>query len=157
MFAGESAVTVNELREDDVAELPGLGSTDVEETSHEELNSQLIFQWRNRGPLYGMSATSLMVDYAPTFSKLHRLGVREADRGGHGAPSQPDAIGFSAQNILSYMMTGWETGIENEFITLRRNGMSKEELMELVMFTQLYAGMRGLGHVYRAVGDFLPA
>ena len=29
--------------------------------------------------------------------------------------------------------------------------------MELVMFTQLYAGMRGLGHVYRAVGDFLPA
>ena len=29
--------------------------------------------------------------------------------------------------------------------------------MELVMFTQLYAGMRGLGHVYRAVGDYLPA
>ena len=25
------------------------------------------------------------------------------------------------------------------------------------MFSQLYAGMRGLGHTYRAVGDFLPA
>ena len=29
-------------------------------------------------------------------------------------------------------------------------------VMELVMFSQLYAGMRGLGHVYRAVGDLLP-
>src|SRR5437762_6652085 len=28
--------------------------------------------------------------------------------------------------------------------------------MELVMFSQLCAGMRGLGHVYRAVGDLLP-
>jgi hypothetical protein len=29
--------------------------------------------------------------------------------------------------------------------------------MELVMFSQLYAGMRGLGHVFRAVGENLPA
>jgi hypothetical protein len=34
--------------------------------------------------------------------------------------------------------------------------MRKAQLMELVMFSQLYAGMRGLGHVYRAVGDLLP-
>ena len=34
---------------------------------------------------------------------------------------------------------------------------AKEQTMELVMFSQLYAGMRGLGHVYRATGDFLPA
>jgi hypothetical protein len=54
------------------------------------------------------------------------------------------------------MMLGWETGILNEFHTLRRNGMSKAQLMELVIFSQLYAGMRGLGHVYRAVGDLLP-
>ena len=60
------------------------------------------------------------------------------------------------QNIHSYMMFGWETGILNEFHTLRRNGMPLAQLMELVMFSQLYAGMRGLGHVYRAVGDLLP-
>ena len=54
-------------------------------------------------------------------------------------------------------MLGWETGIFNQFNLQRRNGLSKEEIMELVMFTQLYAGMRGLGHVYRAVGDVLPA
>jgi hypothetical protein len=53
------------------------------------------------------------------------------------------------------MMTGWETGILNEFNTLRRNGMTKTQLMEAVMFSQLYAGMRGLGHVYHAVGDML--
>jgi hypothetical protein len=34
--------------------------------------------------------------------------------------------------------------------------MRKQQIMELVMFSQLYAGMRGLGHVYRAVGDLLP-
>jgi hypothetical protein len=35
--------------------------------------------------------------------------------------------------------------------------MPLTQIMELVMFSQLYAGMRGLGHVYRAVGDLLPA
>jgi hypothetical protein len=29
--------------------------------------------------------------------------------------------------------------------------------MELIMLAQLYAGMRGLGHTFRAVGAFLPA
>src|SRR6185437_12534229 len=57
----------------------------------------------------------------------------------------------------SYMMYGWETGIANEFNSLRRNGVSKEQIMELVMFSQLYAGMRGLGHVFRAVGETMPA
>jgi hypothetical protein len=54
-------------------------------------------------------------------------------------------------------VNGWETGIYNEFWALWNSGMAKEQAMELVMFAQLYAGMRGLGHTYRAVGDFLPA
>ena len=74
-----------------------------------------------------------------------------------GRPSQSNVILFSSQNIHSYMMLGWETGIFNEFPTLRRNGMPVEQTMELVMFSQLYAGMRGLGHVFRAVGENLPA
>jgi hypothetical protein len=38
-----------------------------------------------------------------------------------------------------------------------RNGLAKEKIMELVMFAQLYGGVRGMGHVVRAVGDTYPA
>jgi len=137
--------------------ITGLNLANLDETTPEEVEAQLMWQWRARGPLYGMSATSLMIDYAPKFAKLHLRGVRMIDRGGSEVQSQPDAVVVSSQNLFSYMMYGWETGILNEFSSLRRNGMSKEQVMELVMFSQLYAGMRGLGHVYRAVGDYLPA
>ena len=82
-----------------------------------------------------MYANSLMLDYAPDFAKLHRWG---SDL--FGRPSHVNIITLSMQNIHSYMMYGWETGILNEFITLRRNGMPLSQLMELVMFSQLYAG-----------------
>jgi hypothetical protein len=91
-----------------------------------------------------------MLDFAPDFAKLHRWGSDF-----FGRPSQSNIILFSSQNIHSYMMYGWETGIFNEFVTLRRNGMPVSQIMELVMFTQLNAGMRGLGHVFRAVGEQL--
>jgi alkylhydroperoxidase/carboxymuconolactone decarboxylase family protein YurZ len=107
--------------------------------------------WSWRGALYEMYANSLMLDYAPEFSKLHRWGSDF-----FGRPKQENVILLSSQNIHSYMMLGWETGIHNEFATLLRNGMSVKQTMELVMFSQLYAGMRGLGHVFRAVGETLP-
>src|ERR1700722_2434798 len=130
----------------------GLDLSNLGEMTDEEKNQNLMRVWSWRGPLYEMYANSLMVDYAPALAKLHRWGSDF-----FGRPSHSNIILLSSQNIHSYMMYGWETGILNEFNTLRRNGMSKEELMELVMFSQLYAGMRGLGHVYRAVGDYLPA
>lgn len=130
----------------------GLDLMRLDETSEEEVNANLTKVWSWRGPLYEMYANSLMLDYAPDFAKLHRWGSDF-----FGRPSHANVILLSSQNIHSYMMLGWETGILNEFITLRRNGMSKEKLMELVMFSQLYAGMRGLGHVFRAVGEQLPA
>jgi hypothetical protein len=129
----------------------------LDELSEDEKNAHLSWVWRNRGPLYGMSISALMADYAPEFLKLHYRAVRDADSGGADSYSQPDLLLWSCHNIGAYMMLGWETGILNEFNALRRLGMAKEEVMELVMFSQLYAGMRGLGHVYRAVGDFLPA
>jgi hypothetical protein len=130
----------------------GLDLMNLDQTSEDEINANLIRVWSWRGPLYEMYANSLMLDYAPDFAKLHRWGSDF-----FGRPSHVNIILLSSQNIHSYMMLGWETGILNEFITLRRNGMSKEKVMELVMFTQLYAGMRGLGHVFRAVGETLPA
>jgi len=130
----------------------GLDLGNLEQTSAAEVNANLARVWSWRGPLYEMYANSLMLDYAPDFAKLHRWGSDF-----FGRPSHENIILLSSSNILSYMMYGWETGILNEFMTLRRNGMAKEQVMELVMFSQLYAGMRGLGHVFRAVGETLPA
>src|SRR6266446_1841872 len=39
---------------------------------------------------------------------------------------------------------------------LEARGLSKAQLMELVMFAQMQAGMRGLQHVNNAVGRYLP-
>jgi hypothetical protein len=130
----------------------GLDLSHLDSISDEEKDANLAAMWGWRGPLYEMSAASLMLDYAPDFAKLHRWGSDF-----FGRPSHVNIILMSAQNIHSYMMLAWETGIRNEFGTLRRNGMSIDQIMELVMFSQLYAGMRGLGHVFRAVGDVLPS
>jgi hypothetical protein len=130
----------------------GLDLADLDRITNEEIDSYLMNSWRDRGSLYVMYANSLMADYAPMTAKLHKMGS-----GIFGSPSHINILLMSSQNMHSYMMLGWETGILNEFIVFRRNGVSKEQVMELVMFSQLYAGMRGLGHVYRAVGDFLPA
>jgi hypothetical protein len=128
----------------------GLDLTNLDQMNTDEVNANLVRVWGWRGPLYELYANSLMLDYAPDFAKLHRWGSDF-----FGRPSLVNIVTLSSQNILSYMMLGWETGILNEFHTLRRNGMTRAQLMELVMFSQLYAGMRGLGHAYRAVGDLL--
>jgi hypothetical protein len=130
----------------------GLDLSNLDSISEAEVNANLAKVWSWRGPLYELSANSLMLDYAPDFAKLHRWGSDF-----YGRPSHANVILFSSCNIHSYMMLAWETGVRNEFVTLRRNGMAIEQVMELVMFSQLYAGMRGLGHVFRAVGDFLPS
>jgi hypothetical protein len=130
----------------------GLDLDNLDETSQDEIDDNLTKVWSWRGPLYEMYANSLMLDYAPDFAKLHRWASDY-----FGRPIESNVILLSSQNIHSYMMYGWETGIFNEFITLRRNGMAVEQTMELVMFSQIYAGMRGLGHVFRAVGENLPA
>jgi hypothetical protein len=124
----------------------------VDSTSSGEVDAMLTRLWAHRGPLYGMYSVSLQLDYAPDFAKLSRWA---SDLYGSGGPEYAVVV-QSCQNIHSYMMLGWETGLRNEFETLWRNGMSRQQLMELVMFSQMYAGMRGLGHVYHAVGDFLP-
>ena len=128
----------------------GLDLTDLDHTTQAEIDAHLIDAWSARQPLYTMSATSLMTDYAPTFAKLSRWG---SDLFSSDAAN---VLMLAVQNMFSYMMQGWETGIRNTFHTLHRNGLTREQIMEIVMFAQLYAGMRGLGHVYNAAGDLLP-
>jgi hypothetical protein len=136
----------------------GLNLSNIDETSAEEIDAHLTSRWRGRGPLYDQYATSLMLDYAPDFAKLHWWGA-EAFR---TLPSEPDGYDpinstpNSLQQLHSYMMLGWETGIRNQFRVLRRLGFTRAQIMEVVMFGRLSAGMRGLGHVYHAIGDVLP-
>ena len=127
----------------------GLDLRSIDTVTPEEINAHLVDSWSFRQPLYNLYANSLMLDYAPDFAKLHRWGSDFFGR------TPENTLLLAVQNLHSYMMLGWETGILNTFHTLRRNGLTKGQIMELVMFCQLYAGMRGLGHVYRAVGDML--
>jgi len=129
----------------------GLNLSNIMETAPEEIEANLKGAWRRRGPMYQLQINSLMLDYAPEFAKLHRWA---ADL--YGRPERTNIVTLAVQNLHTYIHQGWEVGIVNSFYTLRGEGMTKAQLMEIIMFTQLSAGMRGLGHVYRAVGDVLP-
>jgi hypothetical protein len=144
----------------------GLNLANLNETTQDEIDTYLTTRWLGRGPLYDQYATSLMLDYRPDFMKLHRwmadqsrlLPPREPDPTLVGAvpgPNQTILVATIPQ-LFSYMMYGWETGIRNEFRVLRRLGLARAEIMEIVLFGRLYTGMRGLGHVYQAIGDVLP-
>jgi hypothetical protein len=130
----------------------GLDLSSFDTITDEEINSNLMHVYSWRGGTYELGANALMLDYAPQFAKLHRWG---SDL--FGRPDPVNIVLLGIANQASYVMLGWETGIVNQTISLRRNGVPKEQIMELVMFAQLYAGMRGLGHTFRAVGAMLPA
>jgi hypothetical protein len=145
----------------------GLNLDNLDETTPEEVAEHLRTRWTNRGPLYDLYAKSLMADYAPVFLKLHRLGAetqrflpseRELakDPQEYARLHRQNEIVWTIPQLFSYIHLGWETGIRNEFRVLKGLGFTRAMSMEIVMFARLSAGMRGLGHTYHAVGDFLP-
>jgi hypothetical protein len=123
----------------------GLDLSQMTEITPEEISANLMHVYAWRGGTYEFGANALMLDYAPQFAKLHRWGADMV-----GRPDPVNILLLGIQNMASYVMLGWETGIVNQVISLRRNGMPKEQIMELIMLAQLYAGMRGLGHTFRA-------
>jgi hypothetical protein len=135
----------------------GLDLANLEVTTREEVDAHLTNCWEARGPLYDMYASSLMLDYGgPAFIKHHTAASFETE--GQLKLSRVARTILRATHTLSaYVKIGWETGIRNEFFVLRSVGVPAAQSMEVVLFSQLYAGMRGLGHTYHAVGDFLPA
>jgi hypothetical protein len=137
----------------------GLDLSNLEETSKEEIEAHLLTRWEGRGPLYDLYASSLMLDYQPDFAKLHWLGADNfrlhPDQSGNQL-DPPITIPSSLQQLHSYMVFGWETGIRNQFRVLKRWNFKRSQIMEVVLFSRLTAGMRGLGHVYHAIGDVLP-
>jgi hypothetical protein len=137
----------------------------LDKTTPEEVEAHLATLWSShlaggtgRGPLYEMYATSLMFDYAPEFAKLNRwsLDVLQLPRFGSAEDDFNLTLPFSFQQMHTYIMLGWETGIRKQFLNFKRWGLTKAQIMEVVMFARLSAGYRGLGHVYHAVGDMLP-
>src|SRR5437868_10501834 len=89
-----------------------------------------------------------MYETTPSFrNRLRDTGEESSDA--------VELIAESLQNLPMYILYGWETGIYNEFRHLRYRGLSKAQLMELVLFAQLQAGMRGLQLVYNGASRLL--
>jgi hypothetical protein len=102
-----------------------------------------------------------MADYQPDFLKLHRWSssvfqTLPSQRGPGGKSDRVNTLPNSVVLLHSYIMTGWETGIRNQLRVLRSWEFTRAQFMEVILYARLAAGMRGLGHVYHAVGDMLP-
>src|SRR5579859_2915606 len=114
---------------------------------------------RWRGHFYQLTADLTMLEHRPDYAKAlyaaipsFRNRLRET---GEEESDAVELIAESLQHLPMYILYGWETGIYNEFRHLRFRGLSKAQLMELVMFAQLQAGMRGLQLVYNSVSRLL--
>ena len=114
---------------------------------------------RWRGHFYQLTADLIMLEHRPDYARAFydaipafRNRLRET---GEEDSDAVELIAESLQHLPMYILYGWETGIYNEFRHLRFRGLTKAQLMELVMFAQLQAGMRGLQLVYNSVSRFL--
>jgi hypothetical protein len=114
---------------------------------------------RWRGHFYQLTADLIMLEHRPDYAKAFydtipslRNRLRET---GEEDSDAVELIAESLQHLPMYILYGWETGIYNEFRHLRFRGLSKAQLMELVMFAQLQAGMRGLQLVYNGASRLL--
>jgi len=114
---------------------------------------------RWRGHFYQLTADLTMLEHRPDYAKAcydtipsFRNRLRET---GEEESDAVELIAESLQHLPMYILYGWETGIYNEFRHLHFRGLTKAQLMELVMFAQLQAGMRGLQLVYNSVSRLL--
>jgi hypothetical protein len=114
---------------------------------------------RWRGHFYQLTADLTMLEHRPDYAKAcydaipsFRNRLRET---GEEDSDAVELIAESLQHLPMYILYGWETGIYNEFRHLHFRGLTRAQLMELVMFAQLQAGMRGLQLVYNSVSRLL--
>ena len=150
---------LNTYNAPDVAQLGGFGPDALQEfvNARRTHGSNVDRGW---GLMYQSTADSIMLDHRPDYARFFYEGLRGfRTRLEHTHTETDNAVQLtitSFQHLPMYVLYGWETGIYNEFRHLQSRGLSKAQLMELVMFAQLQAGMRGLQHVYNAVGRYLP-
>jgi hypothetical protein len=112
------------------------------------------------GLMYQSTADSIMLDNRPDYARFFYEALRtfrsRLEVTGTETNNAVQLTITSFQHLPMYILYGWETGIYNEFRHLQSRGLTKAQLLELVMFAQLQAGMRGLQLVYNAVGKYLP-
>jgi hypothetical protein len=142
------------------------GSGPLTDAEREELDAMFqrrveadVRRGRWRGHFYQLTADLIMLEHRPDYAKAFyntipsmRNRLRET---GEEESDAVELIAESLQHLPMYILYGWETGIYNEFRHLNFRGLTKAQLMELVMFAQLQAGMRGLQLVYNSVSRLL--
>jgi hypothetical protein len=143
----------------DVAQIDGFGPEALDEFVDARRAHGLNVD-RGWGLMYQSTADSIMLDNRPDYARYFYEGLRtfrtRLEHTGTETRNPVQLTITSFQHLPMYILYGWETGIYNEFRHLQSRGLSKAQLMELVMFAQLQAGMRGLQLVYNAVGRNLP-
>ncbi|HEX8968870.1 MAG TPA: hypothetical protein VF937_13370 [Chloroflexota bacterium] len=143
----------------DIGQIPGHSPEDLD-TFVEARRAHGLTVDRGWGLMYQSTADSILLDHRPDYARFFYDGLRSfrtrLELTGTSTDNPVQLTITSFQHLPMYILYGWETGIYNEFRHLQSRGLSKAQLMELVMFAQLQAGIRGLQHVYNAVGRYLP-
>jgi hypothetical protein len=137
----------------------GIGVSPEERAAYEQLFDErfdfLLNKARMRGHLYPMTAEAILLQYRMDFARANRDGTSVFPRRLRETNTETDnGVQLTVQSLAHlpmYVLQGWETGIFNECRHLQERFLTKEQLMELVLFGQLYGGIRGLQHVYNAV------
>jgi hypothetical protein len=152
-------VTIRTFTAPDIADAPDF-SAEATQAFLEARRAHGLNVDRGWGLMYQSTADSIMFDYRPDYARFFYEGLRTFRtrlEETHTESSNPVQLTITSfQHLPMYILYGWETGIYNEFRHLQSRGLSKAMLMELVMFAQLQAGIRGLQLVYNAVGKHLP-
>jgi hypothetical protein len=153
------AAVIQNYNAPDMAQLTGFGPDQLDEFVEARRAHGLNVD-RGWGLMYQSTADSIMLDHRPDYARYFYEGLRtfrtRLEQTGTESSNPVQLTITSFQHLPMYILYGWETGIYNEFRHLQSRGLSKAQLMELVMFAQLQAGMRGLQHVSNAVGRYLP-
>ncbi|HWL45201.1 MAG TPA: hypothetical protein VNQ73_19820 [Ilumatobacter sp.] len=117
--------------------------------------------WRGieRGHFYQLTADSIVFDNRPDFGLRTRQGLEtfiyRLRETGTEDSRDTEMLVESVGHLTMYAREGWETGIYNEFRNLQGRGLTKVQILELVLYAHLAAGIRGLKQVYNAVGKHL--
>jgi hypothetical protein len=128
----------------------GLNLDDVEHTSQEEIDTYLAWARNNHVPLYLQTSHTVWLENRPDMMKLHHRVLP------HFREGLPEAVFLmSVGQLHTYIYLDWEIGITNEFKVMQTQGITKAQLMEIVMSAQVYSGIRGLEAVYRATWPFI--
>jgi hypothetical protein len=128
----------------------GLNLDDLEHTAEQEKDFFLNRARNNLVPLYVQTSHSVWLENRPDMMKLHHRILPEFSRG------LPEAVFMmSVGQLHLYIYMDWEVGITNEFKVMQGQGITKAQLMEIVMSAQIYGGVRALEAVYRATWPFI--